>query len=139
MLNTEELKNAMGELDEDIVTELLKAVMDDGGSEAQAAMEACQEGMNIVGDLFEKGEYFVGDLIYAGELMQQAVNILKPALAEGGGRLPGDRPGDRRAGGKDCRYGKGKESENRRPERRADAGHRFHESYGGGAESGRAG
>ena len=105
MLNTEELKNAMGELDEDIVTELLKAVMDDGGSEAQAAMEACQEGMNIVGDLFEKGEYFVGDLIYAGELMQQAVNILKPALAEGGGRLPGDRPGDRRAGGKDCRYG----------------------------------
>ena len=34
MLNTKELKNAMGELDEDIVTELLKAVMDDGGSEA---------------------------------------------------------------------------------------------------------
>ena len=34
-----------------------------------------------MGNLFEEGEYFVGDLIYAGELMQDAVQILKPYLA----------------------------------------------------------
>lgn len=80
MVNFEELKNAMGELDEDTVMEMLSAVMEDGGSRAQEAMTACQEGMNIVGKYFEDGEYFVGDLIYAGELMTGAVDILKPAL-----------------------------------------------------------
>ena len=36
--------------------------------------------MDIVGDQFESGEYFVGDLIYAGELMTSAVGILKDPL-----------------------------------------------------------
>lgn len=80
MLNYEELKNTMGDLDEEQVLEILNAVMADGGSEAAKAMDACSEGMNVVGEYFEKGEYFVGDLIYAGELMQQAVDILSPAL-----------------------------------------------------------
>ncbi len=89
MLDVEKLKQSMGELDEDTVLETLKAVMADGGSEAEKAMEACQDGLNIVGDLFEKGEYFVGDLIFAGELMTQAVEILSPALTSGGGSAKG--------------------------------------------------
>ena len=76
-----ELKQAVGDLEEDLMVELLNKVMEDGGSEAREALEACQGGMDIVGNLFESGEYFVGDLIYAGELMTQAVEILKPALA----------------------------------------------------------
>ena len=44
-------------------------------------MVACQKGMDTVGKLFEEGEYFVGDLIYAGELMTDAVDVLKPYLA----------------------------------------------------------
>lgn len=31
-------------------------------------MAACQEEIAVVGALFEKWEYFVGDLIFAGEL-----------------------------------------------------------------------
>ena len=89
MLDNEKLKQTMGELDEDAVLETLKEVMQDGGSEAEKAMAACQDGLNIVGDLFEKGEYFVGDLIFAGELMTQAVEILSPALASGGGGAKG--------------------------------------------------
>lgn len=76
-----ELKQAVGDLEEDLMVELLNKVMEDGGSKAKEALEACQGGMDIVGNLFESGEYFVGDLIYAGELMTQAVEILKPALA----------------------------------------------------------
>lgn len=75
------LKEALGELDEDLMTALLNEVMADGGSRAKEALEACQGGMDIVGDRFESGEYFVGDLIFAGDLMGQAVEILKPALA----------------------------------------------------------
>lgn len=83
MIDFEELAQAMGELEEDTVKEILQQVMDNGGQEADKAMEACQKGMDTVGKLFEEGEYFVGDLIYAGELMTDAVAILKDALVSG--------------------------------------------------------
>jgi len=83
MIDFESLAAAMGELDEDTVKELLEEVMADGGADANKAMEACQKGMDTVGKLFEEGEYFVGDLIYAGELMTDAVAILKDALVSG--------------------------------------------------------
>ena len=79
MIDFEALAAAMGELDEDTVKEILKSV--DSVDAANAAMEACQKGMDTVGKLFEEGEYFVGDLIYAGELMTDAVEVLKPFLA----------------------------------------------------------
>ena len=83
MIDFEALAAAMGELDEDTVKEILEQVMAEGGKDANLAMEACQKGMDTVGKLFEEGEYFVGDLIYAGELMTDAVAILKDALVSG--------------------------------------------------------
>ena len=80
MVDFEALAQAMGELDEDTVKELLEQVMAEGGGDAGKAMDACQKGMDTVGKLFEEGEYFVGDLIYAGELMTDAVETLKDAL-----------------------------------------------------------
>ena len=87
MLDTQKLIDAMADLEEDIVYEILNGVMADGGSEVAAAMKACQDGMGIVGSRFESQEYFVADLIFAGELMSEAMTIIKPALmanAEGG-------------------------------------------------------
>ena len=81
MIDFENLAAAMGELDEDTVKEILEAI--DNPEDANAAMEACQKGMDTVGKLFEEGEYFVGDLIYAGELMTDAVEVLKPYLVAG--------------------------------------------------------
>lgn len=81
MIDFEKLAQAMGELDEDTVKEILEQVSTT--EDANKAMESCQEGMNKVGKLFEDGEYFVGDLIYAGELMTDAVEVLKPLLAVG--------------------------------------------------------
>ena len=81
MIDFEALAAAMGDLDEDTVKELLDAV--DSPEAADKAMEACQKGMDTVGKLFEDGEYFVGDLIYAGELMTDAVEVLKPYLTGG--------------------------------------------------------
>lgn len=91
MIDFEKLAEAMGELDEDTVKELLEAVMDEGGRDADKALEACQKGMDTVGKLFEEGEYFVGDLIYAGELMTDAVETLKDALVDGDGSGPKTR------------------------------------------------
>ncbi len=91
MIDFEKLAAAMGDLDEDTVKEILEAVMAEGGTEAPKAMEACQKGMDTVGKLFEEGEYFVADLIYAGELMTDAVAILKDALATGDATGPKTR------------------------------------------------
>ena len=76
-----ELENAMASLDEDAVLDMMKQIMDENGEGVQEAMEACQTGMSRIGTMFEQGEYFVGDLIYAGEIMVEAMEILKPALA----------------------------------------------------------
>ncbi|NLZ38958.1 MAG: cobalamin-binding protein [Firmicutes bacterium] len=82
MLDLEKLTKDVGDLEEASVLEQLEAFMATNPSEeeAQKAVAACQAGMGIVGDLFEKGEYFVGDLIFAGELLTNAIEVLKPAL-----------------------------------------------------------
>ncbi|HHX74215.1 MAG TPA: cobalamin-binding protein [Firmicutes bacterium] len=82
MFDAEQLRQAVGNLEEDKVMEILQAFVATNPSEdeAQQAVAACQSGMAIVGDLFEQGEYFVGDLIFAGELLTNAIEILKPVL-----------------------------------------------------------
>jgi dimethylamine corrinoid protein len=82
MIDLKELTQAVGELDEDKVNELLAEFVNSNPTEeeAQEVVNACQQGMGTVGDLFEKGEYFVGDLIFAGELLTDAINKLKPVI-----------------------------------------------------------
>ena len=76
--------DAMADLEEDELYDYMNEIMDNDGEGVQEALEACQEGMKIVGDRFEEGEYFVGDLIYAGEILTAATNIIKPALTGDG-------------------------------------------------------
>lgn len=80
-MDFELLKNAIADLEDEKAYELVNEVMADGGTQVEAALKACQEGMDIVGKRFEAQEYFVADLIFAGEIMSKAMEILKPALA----------------------------------------------------------
>lgn len=82
MLDLNALTQAVGDLDESAVVEMLEAFIasNPSGEEAYSVVGACQQGMAIVGDLFEKNEYFVGDLIFAGELLTKSIDILKPVL-----------------------------------------------------------
>lgn len=82
MINFQELTEAVGDLDEDLMIELLERLMEENPSDASEALAACQKGMDIVGELFETKEYFISDLIFAGDLMTEAVEILKPELAK---------------------------------------------------------
>lgn len=82
MIDVKKVTTLVGELEEEEVMALLEDFVASSPSEeeAQKVVAACQEGMAIVGDLFEKGEYFVGDLIFAGELLTEAINTLKPVI-----------------------------------------------------------
>lgn len=82
MVDLEVLTQAVGDLEEAKVLEILNEFVASKPSseEAQKVVNACQQGMAIVGDLYEKNVYFVGDLIFAGELLTAAIDTLKPVL-----------------------------------------------------------
>lgn len=80
MPDYELLKQAVADLDEELVRKLVKQAVDLGNDGAMKALEACSDGMEKVGDLFSSGDYFVGDLIFAGEIMKESVAMLTPAL-----------------------------------------------------------
>jgi methylmalonyl-CoA mutase cobalamin-binding domain/chain len=91
MADYKKLAQQLGELDEEGVLEFVNELVASGASEEEGlkAVAACQEGMGIVGDLFEKGEYFVGDLIFAGEILTETIQTLKPILTHGTGKVIG--------------------------------------------------
>lgn len=55
------------------------------GEDPAALLRDCQEAMEIIGALYEKGEYFVAELVYAGEIFQDGLAQIEARL------LPGQR------------------------------------------------
>jgi methanogenic corrinoid protein MtbC1 len=82
MIDAAKLKEIVGELDEEEVNKVLDEfiVSNPDQERTRQVVEACQRGMEIVGVRFEEGEYFVGDLIFAGELLTSSIEKLKPFL-----------------------------------------------------------
>ncbi|MHA2423252.1 MAG: cobalamin B12-binding domain-containing protein [Candidatus Thorarchaeota archaeon] len=77
------------ELDIDAIADATQKELD-AGSDPQVIMQALTEGMNEVGKRYEEGEYFLTELVLAGETMKEAFAIVKPHLAveEEGERKP---------------------------------------------------
>lgn len=76
------LVEAVSELDEELTMKVIETIIAMGAEHVPAAICACQEGLEIVGRKFYEEEYFVGDLIYAGEMMNEALCVLKDAMGE---------------------------------------------------------
>jgi len=55
----------------------------DSGEEPVAILEECRDGMEIVGERYAKGEYFLSELVLAGEIFKRAMYLLQPKLAAG--------------------------------------------------------
>jgi methanogenic corrinoid protein MtbC1 len=81
MIDYEKLSSSFSDLDENAVLAKLRHLSGDE-EEAINAMTACQKGLDLVGGRFQEGEYFIADLIYSGEIMQQAVELLKPYIVQ---------------------------------------------------------
>jgi methanogenic corrinoid protein MtbC1 len=60
-----------------MATELLAA-----GTPPLEILDACKAGMAVVGKRFEEGEYYVPELILAGEILRQISELVKPHLTE---------------------------------------------------------
>ena len=85
MTDLDSLKQAVGNLDEDAVIKMLGEFIagDPDIAQTQKVISACQQGMDIVGANYEAGKYYVGDLVFAGELLASCIDVLKPLLRVG--------------------------------------------------------
>jgi corrinoid protein of di/trimethylamine methyltransferase len=63
---------------------LAQQVLDEGVDPLEAINKGFTAGMDVVGELYSSGEYFLPDLIMGGEAMKAALAILEPALKAAG-------------------------------------------------------
>ncbi len=75
----EKLVTAIAELYEEEAMSLVHAMLD-AGEDPQVILNATSEAMRIIGARFEEGEYFLPELIIAGDLMKQVALVVKPKL-----------------------------------------------------------
>jgi 5-methyltetrahydrofolate--homocysteine methyltransferase len=75
----DKLVDAIADMREDEALELTKAMLD-SGQDPYLVLEASKEAMAIVGDRFETQEYFLPELIIAGELLEAIGELVKPKL-----------------------------------------------------------
>jgi 5-methyltetrahydrofolate--homocysteine methyltransferase len=52
----------------------------DSGEDPQIVLDACREAMAIVGERYEQREYFLPELVVAGEMLEQIGELVKPNL-----------------------------------------------------------
>jgi corrinoid protein of di/trimethylamine methyltransferase len=72
-----EISKAVVDINFDACHEKVKACLANGASAVEIIEEGLSPGMTMVGDLFEKGEYFLGELVMAGDLMAEAMEFLE--------------------------------------------------------------
>jgi methanogenic corrinoid protein MtbC1 len=77
----DDLIKAMTELEEDKVYELVKADLDKKRSPADIIADL-NKGVVGVGELYESGEYFVSQLMFAAEILNEVMAIMGPAMAQ---------------------------------------------------------
>ncbi|MFX1394746.1 MAG: B12-binding domain-containing protein [Promethearchaeota archaeon] len=76
---SEDLIKLIVELQENETIELVRKKIDNG-EDPLKILDQIREAMAKVGELFEKKEYFLPDLIMAGEILRQITEILEPKL-----------------------------------------------------------
>jgi len=76
---SEELAMALVELKRDEALDAVKSRAEKGEDPLQI-VEECRQGMSIVGDRFQRGEYFLAELMLSAEIFKGVVAILKPYL-----------------------------------------------------------
>ena len=77
----EELLQAIAELEEEKSYTLVKKALDEGVNPKEI-IDILRKGVEIVGERFNKKEYFLTELVMSGEIFQQSAKILETAMKE---------------------------------------------------------
>ena len=85
----ERLVDAISDMQEEEAIRLAKEMLD-SGTDPQEILDASREAMTIVGNRYERKEYFLPELIIAGDLLKEIAALVKPRLkAIGAGKTLG--------------------------------------------------
>ncbi|UCG99880.1 MAG: corrinoid protein [Deltaproteobacteria bacterium] len=79
----DEISKAIIEGEDVKILTLTKAALDASVPAKEILDNALVLGIQKVGDLFERGEYFLPELVMAGNAMTRALELLEPILAKG--------------------------------------------------------
>jgi len=74
------LSDGVVNFEEDKVKEAAQKVLDEGLNAYDAVMNGLAAGMEIVGDLYDKHEYFVPELLMSADALYAGLDILKPHI-----------------------------------------------------------
>lgn len=83
MLDLAEMRNAVIKGARNDVKGLVEKAVVEGGDVSEILKEGLTTAIDIVGDKFEKGEYFLPELIMSAMAMKEGLKILRPLLAQG--------------------------------------------------------
>ncbi|PCI54254.1 MAG: methionine synthase [Alphaproteobacteria bacterium] len=78
------LINYIVEMAEDEANALARKMLDNGYDPLEL-LSHCREAMDIVGSRYEQGEYFLPELMMAGEMLNDISGIAKPLIQHAGG------------------------------------------------------
>jgi len=76
-----EIKDSLVNLDMDKTLELVRKAIDQGLKPIDI-INSLAEGMRVIGDMFERGDYFISDLIVASEIFKEVMKILEPLITK---------------------------------------------------------
>jgi corrinoid protein of di/trimethylamine methyltransferase len=79
-----QMAQAVIEGDDEEAIALSKSALEQGIDPLEAINNGYTAGMDVVGELYASGEYFLPDLILGGEAMKAALAVLEPALKASG-------------------------------------------------------
>ncbi len=75
----DKLVTAIADMNEDEAMQLAQAMLD-SGQDPQVILDAASQAMTIVGNRFDTKEYFLPELIIAGDMMKAIGDLVKPKL-----------------------------------------------------------
>ena len=77
----EKLIDAIANMREEEAIQLTQELLD-AGEDPQIALDACREAMVIVGDRYEQKDYFLPELIIAGDMLKAIGDLVKSIISD---------------------------------------------------------
>ncbi len=74
----------LADMNEDDAVALARRMLIEESADPLRVLALCRAGMDIVGKRFEEGEYFLPELVLAGEMLENIGAIAKPLIGQNG-------------------------------------------------------
>lgn len=73
------LRTALIELDEERTLALTRELLERGEVASSSILQTCQQALKVVGERYERQEYYISGLIMAGELFKEVLDLVQPS------------------------------------------------------------